>query len=117
MKTLDTVGTRRHQGAKAKAQQATDGDSIEPAAEPKAAEASGWDSTDGTNAKHNPGGEGSDSKSWWGSEYGNETEHKKTEYNGASHSWSNAAEKSEDESWNVKRRKLEHLESRFWQRW
>ena len=76
MKTLDTVGTRRHQGAKAKAQQATDGDSIEPAAEPKAAEASGWDSTDGTNAKHNPGGEGSDSKSWWGSEYGNETEHK-----------------------------------------
>ena len=77
MKTLDTVGTRRHQGAKAKAQQATDGDSIEPAAEPKAAEASGWDSTDGTNAKHNPGGEGSDSKSWWGSEYGNETEHKK----------------------------------------
>ena len=93
------------------------GKSNEPAAEPKAAEASGWDSTDGTNAKHNPGGEGSDSKSWWGSEYGNETEHKKTEYNGASHSWSNAAEKSEDESWTVKRRKLEHLESRFWQRW
>ena len=74
MKTLDTVGTRRHHGGKGKG---PTGDSIEPAAEPKAAEASGWDSTDGTNAKHNPGGEGSDSKSWWGSEYGNETEHKK----------------------------------------
>ena len=68
------------------------GDSIEHAAESKAPEACGdekesdkglpsnkkqWeDSIDDTNADHTPGGEGSDSKSWWRFKDGNQTEHK-----------------------------------------
>ena len=67
-----------------------------------------WRKPEHGDAEFNDGG----ANEWrWESKHGN---HSADDQGAApSHSWSNAAEKSEDESWNVKRRKLEHLESRF----
>ena len=114
MKTLDTGGTKRHQGAKAKAQQATASSQRQNRKQQKPLGgtprmAPMQNTTQEVKVRtRSPGGAPS---------MATKQNTKKPEYNGASHSWSNAAEKSEDESWNVKRRKLEHLESRFWQRW